>query len=241
MTTVQPDDAERPLGRVQEYLKQIVYGGNDGIVTTFAIVAGFAGAGAEGAGRIGGLAVLVFGLANLFADAVSMGMGDFLSDRARADLYRARLSATRRTLRADPRAAIRAVSEALRSRGLPEAEAAEVGAILARHPDTAADLHLTITEGMTPPDEAHPFLSGLVTFCSFVLFGSVPLLPYFVQGASGGSFGLSLTGAAFALAGLGLLRWYATGLSLLRSIGETLAVGAVCALVAFLVGFLVGA
>ena len=36
------------LGRTQEFLKQIVYGGNDGIVTTFAIVAGFAGAAADG-------------------------------------------------------------------------------------------------------------------------------------------------------------------------------------------------
>ena len=43
------------LGRAQEYLKQITYGGNDGIVTTFAIVAGFAGASAEGAGAVGAL------------------------------------------------------------------------------------------------------------------------------------------------------------------------------------------
>src|SRR6056297_2488855 len=80
------------FGRVQEYLKQIVFGGTDGIVTTFAIVAGFAGAQAEGVAQVGGLAVLLFGLANLFADAVSMGLGEFLSLRAQHDLYRTRKS-----------------------------------------------------------------------------------------------------------------------------------------------------
>lgn len=59
---------------MQEHLKQIVYGGNDGIVTTFAVVAGFAGHGAEGSAAVGGAAVrglftfvgfLVFGLAPL--------------------------------------------------------------------------------------------------------------------------------------------------------------------------------
>ncbi len=78
------------LSRTQEFLKQIVYGGNDGIVTTFAIVAGFAGAQADGVAQIGGIAVLVFGLANLFADAVSMGLGEFLSMRSQHDLYRNR-------------------------------------------------------------------------------------------------------------------------------------------------------
>ena len=71
------------LGQVQEFLKQIVYGGNDGIVTTFAIVAGFAGAQSEGTAQIGAIAVLLFGLANLFADAVSMGLGEFLSTRSK--------------------------------------------------------------------------------------------------------------------------------------------------------------
>ena len=57
---------------MQEHLKQIVYGGNDGIVTTFAVVAGFAGYGAEGSAAVGGVAVLLFGLANLLADGTAM-------------------------------------------------------------------------------------------------------------------------------------------------------------------------
>jgi hypothetical protein len=50
-----------------------VYGANDGIITTFAVVAGVTG------GALSARAVLIVGVANLIADALSMGMGNFLS------------------------------------------------------------------------------------------------------------------------------------------------------------------
>jgi VIT1/CCC1 family predicted Fe2+/Mn2+ transporter len=66
-----------------KHLPEIVYGGNDGIVTTFAVVSGFVGAGAESEIVGSGTVVLLFGLANLFADATSMGLGNYLSERSR--------------------------------------------------------------------------------------------------------------------------------------------------------------
>ena len=92
MQTAPQKPESRSIARTRDFLKQIVFGGNDGIVTTFAIVAGFAGAQADGTAQIGGIAVLVFGLANLFADAVSMGLGEFLSLRSRHAMYRTRRS-----------------------------------------------------------------------------------------------------------------------------------------------------
>jgi vacuolar iron transporter family protein len=71
------------------YLKEIVYGGNDGIVTTFAVVAGFAGAQSDtNVATYSFLTVLLFGIANLFADGASMGLGNFLSLRSEQDLYK---------------------------------------------------------------------------------------------------------------------------------------------------------
>eukprot|EP00954_Amorphochlora_amoebiformis_P020907 1342784-Amorphochlora_amoeboformis.AAC.1 len=57
-------------------MKSIVYGGLDGIITTFAVVSGAAG------GGFGIDVILVLGFANMFADALSMGMGDALSTKA---------------------------------------------------------------------------------------------------------------------------------------------------------------
>ena len=65
-----------------KYLAEVVYGANDGIVTTFAVVAGVAGA------ALNPSIVLVLGAANLFADGFSMGMSNYLSRRSEMDYQR---------------------------------------------------------------------------------------------------------------------------------------------------------
>ena len=62
-----------PLQIARHYVRELIYGANDGIITTFAVVAGVAG---------GGLSlrvVLIIGAANLFADGLSMAAGNYLS------------------------------------------------------------------------------------------------------------------------------------------------------------------
>jgi VIT1/CCC1 family predicted Fe2+/Mn2+ transporter len=99
---------------------------------------------------------------------------------------------------------------------------------------------MTYEFGMQDPDEESPALNGLFTFGAFVIFGSVPLVPYFILDPTRTTFHLSLLTTFLALVALGLLRWSATGERLLRTVGETVLVGAVCAVVAFVVGVLVG-
>jgi VIT1/CCC1 family predicted Fe2+/Mn2+ transporter len=57
----------------QHYIRDLVYGALDGIITTFAVVAGVTG------GALSLKAVLVVGAANLLADGLSMGVGNYLS------------------------------------------------------------------------------------------------------------------------------------------------------------------
>ena len=228
------------FGRVQTFLKQIVFGGNDGIVTTFAIVAGFAGARAEGAAEIGAIAVLVFGLANLFADGVSMGLGEFLSLRSKHDLYHSRHSDTLRAIARDTPSARDRLAELFRKRGLSSSDADAASAILARHPQLMAEMMMTYAHGLNHPRGERPMANGLVTFFSFITFGVIPLVPYFTLPATPNTFGLSLAATLSALLALGVLRWSATGDAPARSIFETVVVGSICAAVAFVVGMLVG-
>ena len=65
-----------PLATARHYIRDLVYGASDGIVTTFAVVSGVAG------GALSPTAVLIVGAANLAADGLSMGVGNFLSIRA---------------------------------------------------------------------------------------------------------------------------------------------------------------
>jgi VIT1/CCC1 family predicted Fe2+/Mn2+ transporter len=63
-------------------LKAAVYGANDGIITTFAVVAGVAGAG------LSPKIIIILGIANMMADAVSMGVGDYLGEKSQQRLLR---------------------------------------------------------------------------------------------------------------------------------------------------------
>jgi VIT1/CCC1 family predicted Fe2+/Mn2+ transporter len=65
-----------PAAMARHYIRDLVYGANDGIITTFAVVSGVTG------GNLSDLAVLVIGAANLAADGVSMGMGNLQAIRA---------------------------------------------------------------------------------------------------------------------------------------------------------------
>jgi VIT1/CCC1 family predicted Fe2+/Mn2+ transporter len=69
-------DPQGPVAVARHYIRDLVYGANDGIITTFAVVAGVAG------GALSHTAVLVVGAANLAADGVAMGVGNLLAIRA---------------------------------------------------------------------------------------------------------------------------------------------------------------
>ncbi len=73
-THVAPDGA---YATAQHYVGDLVYGANDGILTTFAVVAGVTG------GALSATTVIVVGVANLVADGLSMGVGNYLGIRAR--------------------------------------------------------------------------------------------------------------------------------------------------------------
>jgi len=70
------------IGRLKKYLAEFVYGGIDGSVTTFAVVAGAAGA------ELSTNIVLILGFANLIADGFSMSVGNYLSAKSEIDNYR---------------------------------------------------------------------------------------------------------------------------------------------------------
>ena len=229
---------EHKIGRVQEFLKEIVYGGNDGIVTTFAIVAGFAGAGAEGAAMVGGVAVLLFGLANLFADATAMGLGAFLSARSEQDVYNATRAKELREIRENPEMERAETLEILRDKGVSDDDAVAMTDILQRHPEFMADFMMQYEIGMADPTGDSPAMSGLATFIAFVIFGAAPLLPYFIAAPTQDTFYASLALSLIALVALGLIRWRVTNETMRRCVGETVLVGGICGLVAYGVGLL---
>ena len=227
---------EHHISPVAEFIKQIIYGGNDGIVTTFAVVAGFAGAGAGGIAEIGGIAVLLFGLANLFADGAAMGLGEFLSARSEQDLYHSVREKELFEIKNNPEMERIEAIEMLQDRGFSLNHAKEMTDILEHYPDHYADFMMAYEIQMADPNGENPILNGLATFLAFLCFGIIPLLPYFIFDANTETFQISIFSTFIALTILGFLRFWVVRQNIFRSVGETVLVGGVCAVVAYIVG-----
>ena len=74
-----PTNHQEPQGTVataRHYIRDVVYGANDGLITTFVVVASVAG------GGLSSKAAPIVGIANMVADGLSMGVGNYLSIRA---------------------------------------------------------------------------------------------------------------------------------------------------------------
>jgi len=222
---------------LQNHLKSVVYGGSDGIVTTFAVVAGFSGAGGLGVETYGFLAIILFGFANLFADASSMGLGDYLSNRSQRDVRRKAEAELRAVYSKDPDMIRTRLVKVLNKKGMEKSEAATVVNNMFKTPELIYDMLLSY-ELDIPESEDQPITSALATFFSFIVFGLIPLLPFlFLQEEVGTMFNISVLGASIALVLLGLLRWKVTGINWLRAVLESLIIGGLAATIAFAIGF----
>ena len=223
------------------YFKEVIYGGIDGIVTTFAVVAGFAGAALSGdqTMQISFTIVLLFGLANLFADAASMGLGNFLSVRSEKDLYGAvRKNEAEILISQNREKRVSTTIRIMQEKGFSEEDTTILISLYQKNDDYWLDFLMLHDQDMQDPRGENEIFTGLATFISFMIFGAIPLLPFMLQeeGDPGTAFMYSIIGTACALVLLGIMKWRVTGRALAASLFEVVAVGGTAAVLAYLVG-----
>lgn len=225
------------------HLKEVIYGGVDGIITTFAVVAGFSGAALsnETTTQLSFLVVLLFGLANLFADGVSMGLGNFLSVRSEQSLYRNTWRKEEREAECNTDEEKEETVTILIQKGFSEEDARTLAGIYQKNGQYWVDFMMSHELQMPDPTKENPLYTGFATFASFILFGIIPLLPFMFMGSFDPRtvFQFSTGGAFFALILLGVLKWKIVGgTHPVRTILEVVLVGGIAASVAFFVGTL---
>lgn len=223
---------ERHGNRLGPFIHDIVYGGNDGIVTTFAVVAGTVGAG------LPRYVVIILGLANLFADASSMATGAFLSLKSELDQYKRLRKEEEDEIRETPEIEREEVRQYFESKGLSgETLKSAVDAVTSSN-----ELWVTVMmhseHGMTEESSSRPMVHAVMTFCSFILFGSIPLIPYLFSVDPAIRFRVAIFSTFAALCALGLTRSIVTKERLIRGPVEIVSVGALGAFVAYGVGVL---
>jgi len=210
-----------------------VFGVNDGLVSNLSLVMGVAGASPDP--RV----VLLAGVAGLLAGAFSMAAGEFVSMKAQRELFENQIEIERQELADDPRGEQKELELIYRSKGLPNAAAADLASRMMRDPDVALDTHAREELGLNMKELGSPWGAAASSFVAFVIGASVPVLPY-VLFASGTAFMTSLIFSAFALLGAGAMIASYTGRSALVSALRMLLIGFGAAAVTYLVGSAIG-
>lgn len=228
----QYQEAERVWHRLHQgtYIGDFVFGANDGIITTFAVVAGAAGA------LLSPGIIVILGLANLLADGFSMGASNFLSLRSQKDFVRLQRQKEAWEVENFPEIEREEVRRILRHWGLPkeniESSTSEITRDKKRWIDLMMREELDLKEGETGTPAQH----GTATFVAFVAAGFLPLVPYFLPGLPN-QFLFSSIVAGLAFFGVGASRTFVTAGTPVKAGLEMLLVGGFAAAVAYAIGF----
>ena len=210
------------------YLRDWVNGGIDGTVTTFAVVAGVAGA------DLSGNIVLILGAANLVADGFSMAASNFSATRAEIQEARSLRKMEERHIELFPEGEREEVKQILQARGFRGDELTRAVEITTASRETWINTMLSDEHGQ-PSFVRSPVYAGLFTFIAFVLCGLAPLLPYAMGYGASLAISAALSGAVFFSIGSMKSRW--AGVNWLASGAETFAIGAMAAGLAYLAGY----
>mgnify|MGYP001162444209 CR=1 FL=1 len=222
-----------------EYLEECVYGGTDGIITTFAVVSGFSGAN-FGAGtlNLSIITVLLFGVANLIADGAAMGFGNYLSIKSKKRFYNINYKKELEETINSKDFEIAETEFIFQNSGFTKKDSKLLTSLISKNPDFWVKFMLLHECNLDNPEHINPVKTGMATFLSFIVFGLIPLLPYFFINQVSFSFYLSIIFTFLALNLLGVFRSLITQNNLFLSISETVFIGSIAASIAYFVGFL---
>eukprot|EP01059_Diplonema_ambulator_P000096 TRINITY_DN1007_c0_g2_i1.p1 TRINITY_DN1007_c0_g2~~TRINITY_DN1007_c0_g2_i1.p1 ORF type:complete len:310 (+),score=113.35 TRINITY_DN1007_c0_g2_i1:52-930(+) len=214
--------SEKHSGSASDYVKSVVFGGLDGITTTFAVVAAAQGASNgfdnndKKDGCSGGMTVaktaLILGFANLFADGFSMGFGEFLSSRAAMDHARGEREREEWEVENAEEMEKEEMVELYKEKGFSDEDARGLVNIISKDKKLFVDIMMVEELGLSIDldDEWGPLKSGAVMFASFIIFGMVPLFVYLPQKDGTTVFAIACCATGVTLFILGAVRGYLT-------------------------------
>ena len=220
--------------KFQKYLSEIVYGGIDGSVTTFAVVAGAVGA------DFGSSVILILGFANLVADGFSMAVGAYLSSKATHEKFHKIEEMVENSYESHRNKDRKKIEEIYKSKGL-------TGELLEKITiETVSNKKLYIDFKMKEVNEMiHPELTSfniaIATFISFFIVGLIPLSFYVYEfivdiKSNDDSFLISCVFTSVAFILIGYFKSYITNRNKIKSILETLSLGAIAASLSYILG-----
>lgn len=218
-------------GDRMNWLRAGVLGANDGIVSTASLVVGVAGATTDRT------QILVAGLAGLFAGAMSMASGEYVSVSSQRDAERALLAQERRELKETPAEELEELKEIYQGKGLDEETAEEVAKQLTEHDALAA--HAEAELHIDPDELTSPWGAAIASFISFTIGALLPLAAIALT-PTGLRVPVTVLAAILTLALTGFISARLSGANRKRAVIRNIAGGLIAMGVTYAIGSLVG-
>ncbi len=215
------------LGPQANYLRDWVYGGIDGAITTFAIVAGAIGA------DLSARVVIILGAANILADGFSMAAANFTGSRAEIEDYQRIRAAEESHIRDDPDGEREEIRQIFAAKGLAGDKLEAIVAAITSRKDLWLSTMMAEEHGLSAIERS-PAKAAWFTFIAFMACGSVPLLPFFLYLPAAPTIATAATVVVFFAIGALKSRW--SNRSWLVSGFETTVIGMGAAALAWTIG-----
>ncbi len=214
-------------------LRASVFGVNDGLVSNFSLVMGFAGAEANAQ------YIVLAGVAGLLAGSFSMAAGEYVSMRAQRELFEQQIAMEKQELEMSPKEEEEELSLIYQAKGIPEHEAALLARRIVENPATAIDTLAREELGLDPSELGSPWGAATSSFFAFVVGAFVPVLPYLFLSGLGAWIGSALL-SCLALFGVGAILSIFTARGPFTSGTRMLGIGLSASGVTYTVGWLLG-
>ncbi len=210
-------------------IRELVFGSLDGLLVPLGVVSGVAG------GTHSTQAVIVAGLAEAFAGALSMGAGEFISSRAEAQVHATEVRKELDEIRTNPGYELKEMVLLLEHEGIAEEDASNIAQTLWRYPTSFQKTMVEKELGLQMDVDTVKIDEALTMGVSYIIGSFFPLIAYFFLPISK-AFPVSLALTVVALIIVGIIKGKLANLNLFRSSLEVVVVGGASALGGYLLG-----
>jgi VIT1/CCC1 family predicted Fe2+/Mn2+ transporter len=216
------------IGRTAN-IREVVFGAQDGLLTTLGVVQGVQAA------NFSQTTILVAGFAAAVSGMVAMAIGEYLAATAERDLIETEVESERRSARDNPEREIEEMELLLQRDGATEAQARDIAARMEPLSELWFKTHVQKELGLTLGAQDHPVRNALVMGISFLLASLFPIAPHFLL-SGWPAILASVIVTLVALATVGLIKSQVVGRSAARAVAQTVVLGLVAATVAYAAG-----
>jgi VIT1/CCC1 family predicted Fe2+/Mn2+ transporter len=223
-------ETERRRASLLGDVREAIFGAQDGLVSTLAVVSAVAGATHDQ------FAVLIAGIAAGLAGIFSMAAGEYLSSKSQREIALAQIADERERVAEHPEQVRAELAHILTGEGLPEADAAQVAEVIGRYREALLNIKVLKQFGVEVEEATgSAFQGALVMGASFALGAIAPILPYLILPLDVALYAsVAATGGVLFAIGVVKTRW--THHSPIYSGLEILAIGALAGIVGYLLG-----